>query len=291
MKRCCRKGPEMRSVGSNDAIGDYYSVKHDRVPQKSLAKCVASAILRTARLPRTPQMCGRFTLTVPSYEQLTTLLGVETQSQQVRRYRPRYNVAPRDVHWILLSADDRRRLIPARWGFPSPGTSGREARSDLINARAETVHEKPSFRGAFRSRRCIVPADGFYEWARIGNTKQPFWIRPAHEELLLLAGLYENPLHGGEASDAPRFTILTVPANDFMARIQPRMPLILPRSDADVWLHFLWESSHALPERLARCLAPAPEDALVSTKVSRYVNSPSHDDPKCIEPASEEETP
>jgi putative SOS response-associated peptidase YedK len=140
----------------------------------------------------------------------------------------------------------------------------------LINARSETVATKPTFRDAFRSRRCVIPADGFIEWAGPSNDRRPLWFRPSQVGLLLLAGFFEE----GTAGGLPRFVILTMPANETIAAIHNRMPVILRLEDVQDWLETPSPSS---PAAIAN-------SGLVGTEVSSWVNSPVNDDPECLAP-------
>ena len=186
-------------------------------------------------------------------------------------YRPRYNVAPTDVHPILRLDRDQRRLEPAVWGFENaPG------RPPLFNARAETAPIKDSFRGAFVNGRCVVPADGFFEWSGTGENRRPFWLHRADGKLLLFAGLYEPSATGDR-----RFTVLTTQPNTMVAQLHDRMPVILAPEQVDTWLR---RGDPAV-------LQPAPADVLVATPVSTRVNSVRNDDPGCLEPPAPEPAP
>ena len=188
-------------------------------------------------------------------------------------YRPRYNIAPTDIHPIVRLDGKRRLLEPAEWGFV------REGRPPLFNARAETAALKEAFRDAFVGGRCVVPADGFFEWTSAGDDRRPFWIRRADGKLLLLAGLYEpaGPLQDG----GWRFTVLTTNPNATIAPLHDRMPVILEPIDVATWLR------HGSPA----LLHPAPDGTLLTTPVSRRVNSVRNDDPACLEPETPETAP
>jgi putative SOS response-associated peptidase YedK len=153
----------------------------------------------------------------------------------------------------------------------------------MINARGETVDSKPSFRQAFRSRRCLVPADGFYEWQKVDGSKQPYLIEPAEEGVMAMAGLWEENQKVSEGDQPIRsFTIITTNANAFMSRLHDRMPVILQPKDFDRWLDPGYQDLPALKA----LLAPAKDESLRMTPVSRHVNSPKNDDPRCVEPVS-----
>ncbi len=185
-------------------------------------------------------------------------------------YRPRFNLAPTDAHMVLRlegGAGGRRLLMPAVWGLGLPGRGPL-----LINARAETAAVLGSFREAFARRRCVIPADGFYEWQGQGETRRPFWIHPPGGGLLRLAGLYDEAPGGGL-----RFTVLTTAASSDVAALHDRMPVLLSDEGVGAWLR---DGGGAL-------LRPAPGGALVALAVSRRVNSVKNDDPGCLLPEAE----
>ena len=206
-------------------------------------------------------MCGRFTLTVATFDELCALLGVPPDVDAAAVFRPRYNVAPTDTH-IILCEDGRRHLAPAVWGL---------GEKPQINARSETADSRPTFRTAFARTRCVVPTDGFFEWTA---DRQPLWFHRKDGGLLLMAGLYERD------RDQLRFTILTTAANDLVAPVHDRMPAILAPEQLDAWL------GRTAPSKLRALLKPAPTDWLIATEVSPRVNSVANDDPACLEPPS-----
>lgn len=200
-------------------------------------------------------MCGRMTLTIDNYDELARLLEAEGDPVARAGFRPRYNIAPTQPHLMVLRAE-KRRLVEASWGI-------RAVAKTVINARVESAASSPLFRDAWRERRCIVPADGFFEWTR---RRQPIWYHPAHGRLLRLAGLFERRAGGGLV-----FTVLTTPANALIAQVHDRMPALLDEAQAEAWL--------ATDEMT---LAPAPEDALAARIVTRRVNQVANDDPACL---------
>src|ERR671916_737722 len=221
-------------------------------------------------------MCGRYTLRTP-VEKLAEEFGFDASSVEVP---PNYNVAPTQEVAAVLAENGGRRLEMLRWGLiPSwaydPGIGSR-----MINARAETAAEKPSFRRAFRERRCLIPADGFYEWQRTNGAKQPYYIRMKEERPFAFAGLWES-WKDGSGPEIRSCTILTTKPNALTAEIHDRMPVILPPGSYDVWL-----DSEAEKDELYGLLAPYPEDEMEAYPVSRFVNSPSNNDPRCIEPTA-----
>ncbi|HZU95491.1 MAG TPA: SOS response-associated peptidase [Planctomycetota bacterium] len=200
------------------------------------------------------------TLTTKGYDQLAHLLDVEESEEDALLYRPRYNVAPTDDHWIVR-LDGIRKLARAKWGI-RPG--GREL---LINLRSETAPRR--FKKAFLERRCLVPADGFYEWEGPKTARRPIWFHAPSGGLLLFAGLYELEREG-----LPTFTVLTTGPNSLVGKVHDRMPVVLSPEEAKAWLE----------KPTTDVLHPAPEQALVGTRVSPRVNAVANDDPSVLEP-------
>ncbi|MBI3722925.1 SOS response-associated peptidase, partial [bacterium] len=180
--------------------------------------------------------------------------------------KPRYNVAPTDAHWIVRESEGARRLSGAAWGLRKGG--GPLA----INVRSENVG-RGAFKTAFRERRCLVPADGFFEWTGKPKARKPIWFHRSKGGLLLLAGLYEEEKPGKLG-----FTILTAAANELIAPVHDRMPLMLSEERARAWLE----------EASLELLRPADAGPLVATAVSPRVNSVKNDDPGCLAPETQE---
>lgn len=225
-------------------------------------------------------MCGRYTHLF-TWKQLHRLMGLTTPVELPFRY----NVAPTQSAPVMLSGGGARRLEFFRWGLVPFWAKDPAIGNRTINARSETVATSPSFRAAFKRRRCLVPASGFYEWQKVEGEghKQPWYITPASEEIFAFAGLWEHwsgkDEHAGE--DLHTFTILTTTANRAMAPIHDRMPVILSAGQFDTWLDPAVEDGVVLSPMLAPC---APE-RLKFARVGTWVNSPRHEDAKCIEPA------
>jgi putative SOS response-associated peptidase YedK len=221
-------------------------------------------------------MCGRFTLFEPDQ-----LLAREFGVSGFPPLEPRYNIAPsQSVAAVrVVPAGSGRELAFLRWGLiPSwskdPGIGNR-----LINARAETAREKPSFRTAFRRRRCLIPASGFYEWQRQERGKQPYYVRLRDRRPFAFAGLWdrwENP-DGGAVETC---TILTTAANAVLAPIHDRMPVILPPGEHGRWL----DPSLRDADTLMPLLVPFPPGEMLAHPVSTRVNNPAVDDTGCIAP-------
>ncbi len=221
-------------------------------------------------------MCGRYTLTTPA-ERLAEEFGFEDSSVELPQS---YNVAPTQGVAAVLEEGGGRHLEVLRWGLIPPWADDPQIGSRMINARSETAPEKPSFRRAFRERRCLIPADGFYEWQRTNGAKQPFYIHMEDGRPFAFAGLWESWGRGGEG-EIRTCTILTTAANAVVGEIHERMPVIVAPDAYDVWLD---PSSER--DELTGLLAPYPEDEMEAYPVSRFVNSPSNNDPRCVEPAA-----
>jgi putative SOS response-associated peptidase YedK len=220
-------------------------------------------------------MCGRYTLASPT-ERLAEEFGVDAASIELA---PNYNVAPTQQVAAVLDEGGQRRLEVLRWGLIPPWADDPGIGSRMINARSETAPGKPSFRRAFRERRCLIPADGFYEWQRTNGAKQPYYIHMEDGRPFAFAGLWESWSKGeGEIRTC---TILTTGANALVGEVHDRMPVILAHDTYDVWLDPASER-----DELTGLLAPYPEDEMETYPVSRFVNSPSNNDPRCIEPAA-----
>ncbi len=221
-------------------------------------------------------MCGRFTLT-STPEGLADRFGLPTPPS----FRPRFNIAPgQDVLAVRADAGGVRRAEPLRWGLV-PACSDPASAGARINARAETAAQRPAFRDAFRARRCIVPASGFYEWADRGDFHQPYWIAPHDGGLLGIAGLWERWV----APDGARLescALLTTAANARVAELHDRMPAILAPHDYAAWLDPAREIA-----ALAALLAPLAPDALFARPVGTRVNRIENDDAACLEAVAE----
>ncbi len=216
-------------------------------------------------------MCGRYTLTQAGM--LPTLFEVSDT-----RISPRFNIAPSQSAPIIRAAEaGGREMVKLRWGLVPGWFKEVPSGSPMINARSETANEKASFRNAFRRRRCLVPADGFFEWEKREKRKQPFHFRMSDGSVFAFAGLWEH--FQQEDTEIESFTILTCSANELVGRIHERMPVILPPERYNLWL-----DSSAPTEALDSLLAPFDPDGMVSYPVSLAVNSPSNDSEECVRP-------
>jgi putative SOS response-associated peptidase YedK len=221
-------------------------------------------------------MCGRYTLATPK-ERLAEEFGFENSSVELP---PSYNIAPTQGVAAVLEEGGQRRLEVLRWGLIPPWADDPQIGSRMINARSETASEKPSFRRAFRERRCLIPADGFYEWRRTNGAKQPYYIHMQDGRPFAFAGLWESWSKGGEG-EVRTCTILTTGANAIVGEIHERMPVIVAPDAYEVWL-----DSASEKDELRGLLAPFSEEEMEAYPVSRFVNSPSNNDPRCVEPAA-----
>jgi putative SOS response-associated peptidase YedK len=217
-------------------------------------------------------MCGRYTLSAAAPE-LVEAFDVPTPDFELTA---RYNIAPGQRAPVVAEDRRGRRVGLLTWGLV-PGWRD-EPGKPLINARSESVMERPSFADAFEHRRCVVPADGFYEWQREGDAKLPHWIHPAGGGLLAFAGIWES---WSRAGVEPRhtFAILTRPSIDEVARIHDRMPVVIPRDELDTWLdrETGGDAAHLL-------LSRAPVPGYSCRPVSTRVNRPQEDDAALIAP-------
>ncbi|HKI86829.1 MAG TPA: SOS response-associated peptidase [Thermoanaerobaculia bacterium] len=222
-------------------------------------------------------MCGRYTLSTPG-DVVADLFALEAASPLPRRY----NIAPTQESAVVRRGDEgARRLSPLRWGLIPSWAKDPAIGNRLINARAETAAEKPAFRDGFRHRRCLVVADGFYEWKKTPGGKQPFWFRRQSGEPFAFAGLWERWRSREHPDTEPveTFTILTTSANATVEPVHARMPVLLSaEEDFAAWLDPATDRND-----LEQLLAPAAPDLLAAVPVSRWVNDPSHDDPRCVE--------
>ncbi|MEM8712769.1 MAG: SOS response-associated peptidase [Planctomycetota bacterium] len=209
-------------------------------------------------------MCGRYALTVEP-DVLQALFALKL----LAAYDPRYNLAPSQEAPVVIDRGGERTAETMRWGLVPSWSKDPKIAYRTINARSETAAAKPSFRSAFKRRRCLIPASWFYEWKREGKDKIPFRIRRRDERPLVFAGLWEH--WKGTNEDPPRttFTILTTDANDDLEGLHDRMPCLLEEEDFDRWLTTQVEDEEAVQ----RLLRPAPSGTLLTDRVSTRVNN------------------
>jgi putative SOS response-associated peptidase YedK len=225
-------------------------------------------------------MCGRYTETA-AFEELAQRFGITAAPDEVEEaVRPSYNVAPSQAVPIVVRADGDRALRLARWGFKPHWM--RESRLAPINARAETVTTSRIFRDAVRRGRCLVPADGFYEWRAVPGQKRkrPYYVRLKGGGLFAFAGLW-SPEHA-DSGTPPSCAILTTSANALVSPIHTRMPVILDPADEERWL-----DPHLDPAAVRSCLRSVPAERMEAYAVSALVSSPQNDGTELIEPVKE----
>lgn len=222
-------------------------------------------------------MCGRFTLKAKPKE-VQDELGLPFEPQ----IQPRYNIAPtQTILAIRANAGGKPEAVFLRWGLVPSWADELSIASRMINARSETIREKPSFRSAFKRRRCLIPADGFYEWQKLDKKrKQPFWIHRPDQKPFVFAGLWEHRERPGE-DPLETCTILTTGANTLVKPMHDRMPVIFGRREFETWL-----DPESTADELISLLQPCPDDFLEATAVSDRVNSPKHEDAGCIVPVA-----
>lgn len=221
-------------------------------------------------------MCGRFTLSTPP-ETLAQLFELP----EVPAITAHYNIAPTESIAAVRQPDPDgvRQLAYLHWGLIPFWAKDRTSSARMINARAETVATSPAFRAAFRQRRCLVLADGFYEWQRQEKRKQPFYLRLQDESPFAFAGLWEH-WDGPDGQVIESCTLITTMPNDLVRPVHNRMPVILPPDQYELWL----DPTMREVKVLESLLQPYPEEAMKAYPVSQLVNIPANDDPQCIEP-------
>jgi putative SOS response-associated peptidase YedK len=227
-------------------------------------------------------MCGRFSLGA------TIRVGQLFDLPDWPDIPPRYNIAPSQD--VLTVIEDRETAVrearPMRWGLVPFWAKEPSAGIRTINARAETVADRPVFRRPFRERRCLIPADGFYEWQRQGARKQPYYVRLSSGEPFAFAGLWDRwtPAEGDSIETC---TILTTSANEVVAPLHDRMPVIVPTAAYGLWLDRAMRDA----ERLRPLLTPYPAAEMTAYPVSLLVNNPRNDTPDCIAPVPRVDAP
>jgi putative SOS response-associated peptidase YedK len=220
-------------------------------------------------------MCGRYTLS-PKAAVLEERFNAQIMSGG---YTPAYNAAPSQSLSVILN-DDPGSIVRADWGFVPEWADGRQGVKALINARAEGVADKPFFRAGFKQHRCLVLADGFYEWRRATKGKVPYRIALRSKEPFAFAGIWSR-VHGAEGKLRSTFAIITTEANQLVKIIHDRMPVILPQEDEEDWLN----PQLSLDEAKAM-LSPYPVERMVAYQVSLQVNSPKYNEEDLVWPVN-----
>ena len=221
-------------------------------------------------------MCGRFTNSAKA-EQIEKEFKVGKVNPKL--FEPRYNIAPTQAIAAVLEQSGERIVNSLRWGLIPSWAKDDSIGSKMINARAETLAEKPSFKNAFKSRRCIIPASGFYEWAKKGSgAKQPFYFYLTSKDVFGFAGLYEQWLDRETGEEIETCSIITTEANAVLEPVHDRMPVILKAADYDQWL----DEKQKDTDKMQKLLVPFPASKMASHAVSKAVNSPTYDSPELI---------
>ncbi len=234
-------------------------------------------------------MCGRYTFT-QEIEELEKLVRFICK---VIEFKPRFNIAPRSMVPVLVSENGQTVLKSMRWGLIPPWAPDQSIGDKLTNARSETITEKQSYRRPFEKQRCLIPADGFYEWQATPTGKQPFWFTRKDHGFFCMAGLWEKwhrPHVEGELGlddtepnrdqIVESFTVITTSPNPMVAKVHDRMPVILSPEHYQWWL----EPKRFDPEFLKSLLRPYPAEEMECRSVSKRMNTAKIDGPECLEP-------
>jgi putative SOS response-associated peptidase YedK len=221
-------------------------------------------------------MCGRYTV-ISAPEALRALFRYAEQPN----FPPRYNVAPTQPIAIVRLVEGKRQFALVRWGLLPSWVKDPKTFTLLINARGESAAEKPAFRAAMKRRRCLIPADGFYEWQAAGERKRPYYVRAKSGAPLAFAGLWET-WTGPNGEELETAAIVTTTANRTLKPIHERMPVIVPPDGFDLWL----DAANVDATTAAALIAPAPEGLLEAYEISTAVNRTANDNPKLLEPVA-----
>jgi putative SOS response-associated peptidase YedK len=219
-------------------------------------------------------MCGRFTQRAPAER-----VKKEFQLEEAPSIEARYNIAPTQSVLAIRHSPDGREVVMLKWGLIPAWAKDASIGAKLINARSETVDEKPSFREAFKRRRCIIPADGFYEWQRTGGKKQPFYFRFKDDRLFGFAGLWDK-WRNADGESIETCSILTTEANAILSKVHDRMPVILDPEAYDLWL----DEDVRKQDLRKELLCPFAASEMTSYPVSMAINSPQHQGEQLVQP-------
>lgn len=222
-------------------------------------------------------MCGRYSL-YADYKSILKRFDIEEAAIQEEEYQPNYNIAPSRQVLAVINDGSKNRLGFLRWGLIPPWAKDEKIGYKMINARAETAAEKPSFRNAFRKKRCLLAADSFYEWQRSDAGKIPMRIKLKSGEPFAFAALWES-WKSPDGATIHTCSILTTKPNDLMAGIHDRMPVVLTKEAEKVWL----DPNIQDPDVLGELLKPFDAEKMEAYKVSEAVNSPKNNGPELIE--------
>jgi putative SOS response-associated peptidase YedK len=221
-------------------------------------------------------MCGRFTLHTPESQVRDTF---NLEHNEPLGLKPRYNIAPSQDIPIIRDIESSREMVMAQWGLIPSWSKEPKTKYSTINARIESVAEKPTYRTPFKRQRCLIPADGFYEWKVVNGNKVPHHIRMKSGSVFAFAGLWDH--WEGDDQTLDSCTIIVMPANEVMKSIHERMPAIIAPAHYDYWL----DSRLTDKQEIMQYLTSATSSQLTTYPVSTWVNSPKHNDERCIQPA------
>lgn len=226
-------------------------------------------------------MCGRFTYVI-SYAEFLQHYKID---KEMNRFSPNFNASPGQKIPVVMTSDSARVLDAYKWGLVPHWANDPEMGGRMINARAETIAEKPSFRGPFFSQRCLIIADGFYEWKREGVAKIPYYVKLKDRPVFGFAGLWDH-WKSPEGTVIKSCTIITVGPNDFMKGIHDRMPAILPKESEPAWL----DPTNKDKAALLSSLKPYDSGQMEAHEVSKAVNDPLNNSEECIKPFPKKDT-
>ena len=221
-------------------------------------------------------MCGRFSQERPASE-LAEIFAAEPLAEELG---PRWNVAPTDEAYVVVQREERRAITAFRWGLIPHWADSAKIASRTFNARSETLTVNPSFRDAFRRKRCLVPVDGFYEWHRVAGARQPYAIAREDRRPLALAGLWAGWRDPSADRVVRTFTIITTAPNEQLGWLHDRMPVVVPDAAWDRWL----DPALADPAELLGLFEPSDEIGLSTWPVSALVNNVRNDGPELVRP-------
>ncbi|WP_018757511.1 SOS response-associated peptidase [Paenibacillus terrigena] len=220
-------------------------------------------------------MCGRYTITM-TFDELVVRYFIEEVNDPF--YLPRYNVAPMQIVPAIINDGSRNRLGPLRWGLVPNWAKDQRKAGGMINAKAETLLEKPSYRNLVYRKRCIIPADSFYEWKAFGSKKQPMRFMRRDEGIFSMAALYDSWVNPEDGEKISTFSIITTTPNSLVSDVHDRMPVILRKEDEAYWL----DRHQSNPDKLLTLLKPFPESEMMRYAVSSTVGSVKNDGPECV---------
>ncbi len=221
-------------------------------------------------------MCGRFTLT--DTDNISSRFNITTSMNISEKITPHYNIAPTQIIPVICKGENQENIIEFRkWGLVPFWAKDTEIGHKMINARAETLTQKPSFKPLIKSKRCLVPSSGFYEWKKIDKRKVPYYIGIKDSKIFSFAGLYDN-WKDNAGNELKTFTIITTDANNTLKPIPNRMPVILEKEFEEKWLDIKTQDFDSLSEMLR----PYPDNKMIAYAVSSEVNNPNNDNPQLI---------